>query len=144
MFLIRQITCALLECVIASRHWDPRISKNMWILKGISLGLGLFFVGSIVYIVNALRPIEANKATGISVLLALTVWNPWYWVAFVSTLTLSCCHLPFSSISLASVAHSASLPNAAAASGRPSSLKESRYLFIDGMCGSTAATSFLK
>ena len=62
----------------------------MWILKGISLGLGLFFVGSIVYIVNALRPIEANKATGISVLLALTVWNPWYWVAFVSTLILSC------------------------------------------------------
>jgi len=62
----------------------------MWILKGISLGLGLFFVGSIVYIFNALRPIQANKATGISFLLALTVGNPWYWVAFVSTLTLSC------------------------------------------------------
>jgi uncharacterized membrane protein len=62
----------------------------MWILKGISLGLGLFFVGSIVYIVDALSPIETNKATGMSVLLALTVWNPWYWVAFVSTLTLSC------------------------------------------------------
>ncbi len=49
----------------------------MWILKGISLGVGLFFVGSIVYIVNALRPIEVNKVTGISALLALTVWNPW-------------------------------------------------------------------
>ncbi len=66
------------------------ISKNMWILKGISLGLGLFFVGSIVYVVNALRPFEANKATGISVLFVLTVWNSWYWVAFVLTLLLSC------------------------------------------------------
>jgi hypothetical protein len=41
----------------------------MWILKGILLGLGLFFVGSIVYIVNAFRPIEENKATAISALL---------------------------------------------------------------------------
>jgi hypothetical protein len=62
----------------------------MWILKGILIGLGLFFVGSILYISNALRPLEPNKATGVSVLLALTVWNLWYWIAFVATLALAC------------------------------------------------------
>jgi len=37
-------TCALRECVIASRHGDWGL-ENMWILKGISLGLGLSLSG---------------------------------------------------------------------------------------------------
>lgn len=66
------------------------IVKNMWILKGLLLGFGLFFVGSLVYIVNKMRPIEAHKATSGNLLLSLTVWNLWYWIVFVATLTLAC------------------------------------------------------
>ena len=62
--------------------------KNMWLLKGILLGLGLFFVGSLIYVGNKLRPFERQKATGISAITAVTVHNPWFWMAFVVAVAL--------------------------------------------------------
>jgi hypothetical protein len=62
----------------------------MWMLKGISVGLGVFFIGSLIYVVNKLRPIEENKATGISAITGVTVYSPWWWIAFIATLALAC------------------------------------------------------
>ncbi len=63
----------------------------MWMLKGISVGLGVFFIGSLIYIVIAkLAPIEEHKATGLSVITGSTVYHPWWWMALVTTLALSC------------------------------------------------------
>ena len=62
----------------------------MWLLKGVSLGLGLFFAGSLIYVGSKLRPFEAHKATGVSAITAVTVHNPWFWVALVATLTVAC------------------------------------------------------
>jgi hypothetical protein len=62
----------------------------MWLLKGTLLGLGLFLVGSLVYVGNKLRPFEEHKATGISAITAVTVHNPWYWIIFVVTLAVGC------------------------------------------------------
>jgi hypothetical protein len=62
----------------------------MWILKGILLGFGLFFIGSLVYVGNKLRPVGEHKATGISAITAVTVWNFWYWIAFVVALAVGC------------------------------------------------------
>ena len=62
----------------------------MLVLKGILLGLVLFGAGSIVYVINQMRPFEQNKATGLSAIAAWTVFNPLYWAAFVGTLILGC------------------------------------------------------
>ena len=62
----------------------------MWLLKGILLGLGLFFVGSLIYVGNKLRPFEEHKATGISAITAVTVHNTWFWMAFALALVVGC------------------------------------------------------
>lgn len=62
----------------------------MWLLKGILLGLGLFFVGSLVYVGNKLRPFEEHKATGISLITGLTIHNPLFWVMLVASLLIGC------------------------------------------------------
>jgi uncharacterized membrane protein len=64
--------------------------NSMLVLKGILLGLVLFGAGSIVYVINEMRPFEQNKATGLSAIAAWTVFNPLYWAAFVGTLILGC------------------------------------------------------
>jgi hypothetical protein len=66
-----------------------KIGGRMWMLKGILLGLGVLFIGSLIYVGSKLRPIEEHKATGISAILAVTVANPWWWIAPVATLTLA-------------------------------------------------------
>jgi hypothetical protein len=62
----------------------------MWLLKGIFVGLGIFLLGSLVYIGYHLRPFKPNRATGLSVITALTVYNTWWWVALVATLAFAC------------------------------------------------------
>ena len=59
----------------------------MMIIKSLALGLGLFFFGTIAYLVIMLLPHSApNQATGISVLMVYTILNPWYWLSVVATL----------------------------------------------------------
>jgi hypothetical protein len=62
----------------------------MWLLKGILLGLVLFFVGSLIYVGYNLGPFEKQKATGISAITAITVHNLWFWIAFVVALAVAC------------------------------------------------------
>jgi len=59
-------------------------------LKGILLGLVIFFIGSVLYVGNKLRPFEANKATGISAITAVTLRNPWYWIGLTLALVAGC------------------------------------------------------
>jgi hypothetical protein len=44
--------------------------------------LVLFFVGSLVYVGNKMRPFDAGKATDVSMIQAVTVYVG-YWIAFV-------------------------------------------------------------
>jgi hypothetical protein len=62
----------------------------MLVLKGILLGLVLFGAGSIVDLINQMRALEQNKATGLSAIAAWTVFDPLYWAAFTGTLILGC------------------------------------------------------
>ena len=62
----------------------------MWVLKGVSIGLVLFFFGSLVYVGNKMRQFEAGKATNVSMIQAVTVYNVGYWIAFVACLVLGC------------------------------------------------------
>lgn len=59
----------------------------MMIVKSIALGLGMFFIGTIAYLLFRLVPTASqNTATGFSVLEAYTIYNVSYWVAFVVSL----------------------------------------------------------
>ncbi len=48
----------------------------MWMLKGILVGLGLFFIGTLVYLFFKTKPHEEHTATAVSALLA---WRCWAW-----------------------------------------------------------------
>ena len=61
----------------------------MWI-KGIFLGLGMFVVGCVVYIMAVMGSGGRNTATGLSVLSYLTIHNPYFWAALVSSLVIGC------------------------------------------------------
>ena len=59
----------------------------MMIVKSLAVGLGIFLVGTIVYLLSRLGVTAGqNKATGVSVLAVYTIWNVWYWLAFVASL----------------------------------------------------------
>jgi len=62
----------------------------MWIVKGIFLGLGLFVVGSLAYVINKMRPFEEHKATGISVITGATIHNPWFWIGLAVSVLVGC------------------------------------------------------
>ncbi|HXX99913.1 MAG TPA: hypothetical protein VEI54_03265 [Candidatus Limnocylindrales bacterium] len=62
----------------------------MWLVKGILVGLGVFILGSLVYVGYHLRPIEPEKATGLSAITALTLYDYRWWVALVATVALAC------------------------------------------------------
>jgi hypothetical protein len=62
----------------------------MWMLKGTLVGLGLFFTGTLVYLFFKTKPHEEHTATAVSALLAWTLNNPWWWMALVATLAVSC------------------------------------------------------
>jgi len=64
--------------------------QHFWILKGGLLGLGVFVVGALGYVISKLRPIEAQKATSVDLLRWLTIGNPWFWVGLVVALTAGC------------------------------------------------------
>jgi len=67
----------------------------MWVVKGVLLGLGLFFVGSLIYLASKLRPFEGSKATGISAITALTVYNPFFWIGLAGCLLIGCAVVGF-------------------------------------------------
>jgi len=58
-------------------------------MKGILIGFGIFLAASVLYIINAMRPFVANKATGLSVLTGSTVFNTNWWISFALTLAAS-------------------------------------------------------
>jgi len=60
----------------------------MWVLKGSALGLAIFFVLSLLFVINAMRPFEAGKATGLSVIAGVTVHNGLWYLALVGSLAL--------------------------------------------------------
>jgi hypothetical protein len=61
----------------------------MMIVKSLAVGLGIFLVGTIVYLLSRLGVTAGqNKATGVSVLAVYTIWNVWYWLGFVASLAL--------------------------------------------------------
>jgi hypothetical protein len=62
----------------------------MWILKGILVSLGVFFIGTLIYVSTKLGPIEEHKATAISVIIGPTLFNPWWWITLLATLAFSC------------------------------------------------------
>ncbi len=61
----------------------------MWIVKGISLGLLLFVVGSVIYVIWMTGTSKA-MAIGSTALQSWTMQNPLYWMAFVVALILGC------------------------------------------------------
>lgn len=61
----------------------------MWIVRGILLGLVIFFVYELLYLYFQLRP-EPNKATAVSLLLSLTIWNTGFWLVLVVALFAAC------------------------------------------------------
>jgi hypothetical protein len=69
---------------------------EMWIVKGILAGLGIFLVGSVFFIrtlirfVSKMQPIEDHKATGINVILSVLVSDIWLWATFIATIALAC------------------------------------------------------
>ena len=60
----------------------------MWIIKGISLGAGLFFVGFFVFLVMWMRPFVSGRAIAVSALAGITILNPFFYVALLSCLAL--------------------------------------------------------
>jgi hypothetical protein len=65
----------------------------MWILKGTFLGVGLFFVGAIIYLVLWLRAdsqFSGAKAIGLSVISYLTIYNPFFWASLAASLVIGC------------------------------------------------------
>ena len=63
----------------------------MWVAKGILLGLALFSVGTIVFVMAALSPVKPGTAIGVSVLTGMTFYNPLWWTALVASVVLGCC-----------------------------------------------------
>jgi hypothetical protein len=57
-------------------------------IKSIILGLGIFVVGSIAYLVFELLPLgtTGNMVVGVIDLGALTIWNVWFWIWLVASL----------------------------------------------------------
>ena len=61
------------------------------VIKSLALGLGIFVLGTIAYLALRLGSFTltqsgGNRATGLSVFQAYTIYNVWYWVAFVVSL----------------------------------------------------------
>ena len=71
-------------------EWVSKIGGGMWMLKGISVGLGVFSIGLLIYVGSKLGPIEEHKATALSAITGPTLYNPWWWIALIATIALSC------------------------------------------------------
>ena len=57
----------------------------MWMVKGIALGGGIFFVGAIVYLSFVFFSGPAH-ATGLTAIKGMTTANPFFWLALVGCL----------------------------------------------------------
>ena len=66
---------------------------SMMVLKGTLLGtilgMALFFVFSVAYLWYWIHP-SANKAISLDLLKALTIRDPFYWLAFVGMIGIGC------------------------------------------------------
>lgn len=60
----------------------------MWILKGLSLGLAFFVVGTIAFLLMTVMRPRPGVATSLSALQAITINNPGFWVALLACLAL--------------------------------------------------------
>jgi hypothetical protein len=62
----------------------------MWVLKGTFIGISIFAVGAAVFMLLSLRSISGGKqmAIGIRVILLATIYNPWFWAAFVASIVI--------------------------------------------------------
>jgi hypothetical protein len=56
----------------------------MMIIKSLALGLGMFFFGTIAYLMFKLYTPIPNTATDINLLKFYTIWNVWLYVWFVA------------------------------------------------------------
>ena len=57
--------------------------------KGIALGIGLFAIGTIIYVYMMMRGSSA-QATGTTALMSWTLMNVFYWLSFVAALVVGC------------------------------------------------------
>lgn len=61
----------------------------MWLLKGSLLGVGLFVVGTLLFMFRLVAASSGpNTAIGLTVITGTTIHNPWFWVAFVACIAL--------------------------------------------------------
>jgi hypothetical protein len=61
----------------------------MLILKTVSLGLLLCFLGTIGYLYWLVGPFEQGKATGLTLLRAMTIQQPIYWLGVAAMFAVS-------------------------------------------------------
>lgn len=57
----------------------------IWV-KGISIGLVVFVIGAVWYVISKLRPIAEHKATSVDLIRSLTIGNLWFWTGLVAAL----------------------------------------------------------
>jgi hypothetical protein len=65
----------------------------MWMLKGFLIGVVMFVVGAIVYMVLALRADAQHseaRAVGLGVISYMTIYNPYFWASLVAALVIGC------------------------------------------------------
>jgi len=62
----------------------------MLILKGSLFGLAIFVVGTIAYVVLTLQRESNAGATSLNLIRYLTIYNPYFWAAFVACLVIGC------------------------------------------------------
>ncbi len=62
----------------------------MWALKGTFIGVTIFAVGAVVFMLLSLRSLGGGKqmSIDIQVLSLATTYNPWFWAAFVSSIVI--------------------------------------------------------
>ena len=58
----------------------------MWIMKGTAVGAILFLAFTLYYLKSVIGPVQANKATDVTILTAATLQQPLYWLTLVMVL----------------------------------------------------------
>lgn len=61
----------------------------MWIAKGVAVGVPVFVLLSVVYVV-ARATMGTARSTGTTAISGWTIQNPLYWAAFLLVLVVSC------------------------------------------------------
>ena len=63
---------------------------NMWMLKGISLGLVAFFLFTVVYWASFAGGFRSHTVLSLNLITSRTIYNPLYWAAFILILATTC------------------------------------------------------